>query len=848
MGRTITQQFSLYNTVGLVDKEKKVYYVPHKDLLYNQRDPLGIMSRVCDCYYKLFNTVSPFSSLYHNVEISQWSPEDRELVIEGTIDDFRQSRGKGLALNYIIVSRIVKEDDEPILQANRYYYAFFIDSVEQRGSRSVYLSLTPDYFTNFFYFNNQEEVTIDYDPFNPVMKNCFIERQHYDRFTLNEDDELVYTNLRRILGSEESFRYKYQYKNERLFLPVGVNLNLSDYETFCNSLKAINSKASFLTFVSSLTDREIKWLSQLFVSYLNVIFKENILAPMGYKNTDSTLKLYYRAGYNTYKGVAVPYSHIVVPFVSIPKGFENIQKNWIKLSYFFYKIGAYENPIYSKIYDVVGDDNYSPSHVLQYLTNIGASIHILTSFVSKYSPINNNVIGVRNETDNIRIDYATDPTQSKSLPMGSVSVATQTITLDHTSMALLPFTYPEGSGNFVKYVLDDSLGYYSDDPNNTQAISYLFSYDTDSGLFAFNTSACWFSEKSQPLSDPRPADLRNLVFVLGESEVQEMNLILRDRVINLDEYIDPLLESDPYSFYSVSVNEVEQIISKMKLIESYDEDTVSFNMKYKPILSYNDSYKIGLVPSYYIGEKWERYYSEAIITISSSEVPVRDDSWLNYYITNKAQMKNQFAVQYNNFESGLTQGVLNMVTDTAVGGLKGESMGGNGQVGALTGTIKGFTNIMNTVISNKYQVANIELTQKAKMSDMGAKPDTVKFAGSDILYDMIQNERGFYLNYYRIDEVSYNSACKYLERFGYLVNIYDTINAYDRIGLNYVKVNSFDFVEDNFVLSTEQMNAISEIFANGVTLLHDKNFLHNLGEIVSNVNYHNYEYALRNNI
>ena len=38
----------------------------------------------------------------------------------------------------------------------------------------------------------------------------------------------------------------------------------------------------------------------------------------------------------------------------------------------------------------------------------------------------------------------------------------------------------------------------------------------------------------------------------------------------------------------------------------------------------------------------------------------------------------------------------------------------------------------------------------------------------------------------------------------------------------------------------EEMNAVSQIFAEGVTLLHDKDYLHNLGE----TGYHNIETKL----
>ena len=199
MGEIVRQTINLYNTVGLVDKDKNIYFVPHQSDIYAK--VTARRTKVCDCYHELFNTVSPFSSKYQNIDIDQWNPEDRSLVIDGLIDYFRQSRGQGLALNYMIVTRAIYEVNggRETLVSN-YYQAFFIDSVEQAGSRSVRLSVSPDYFTNFFYLNNNDTLTSTYDPFNPVMKNCFIERQHYNRYAYDEDDSRLYfDNLEKIL-------------------------------------------------------------------------------------------------------------------------------------------------------------------------------------------------------------------------------------------------------------------------------------------------------------------------------------------------------------------------------------------------------------------------------------------------------------------------------------------------------------------------------------------------------------------------------------------------------------------------------------------------------------------------
>lgn len=855
MGEIVRQTINLYNTVGLVDKDKNIYFVPHQSDIYAK--VTARRTKVCDCYHELFNTVSPFSSKYQNIDIDQWNPEDRSLVIDGLIDYFRQSRGQGLALNYMIVTRAIYEVNggRETLVSN-YYQAFFIDSVEQAGSRSVRLSVSPDYFTNFFYLNNNDTLTSTYDPFNPVMKNCFIERQHYNRYAYDEDDSRLYfDNLEKILSNEESYSYKYQYKEKRLPLLLGQSTSISSYETFINQIKAITTKAEFKTFVSGLNSSNKKRLAQLFLSYVNIIFKEtNVLAPLFYANKvgDNITLKGYRAGFNTYKGVSVPFTHIAIPIVIIPEGFDNIKKDW-----FMYSIWAKQYSYSTNVSLVVRhqtDELFSSDWLMNYLTQIGATQYILTSFISKYSTLNNNIFDVivNSTFDAIEFEYSFGIDMHNAQPIAgsgqtlrdNLTLSNRAISLDNNTIGLLPFrkfTSTEGDALKVEGVFEDGYWFEVGSPTT---VTYNFKFENGHTSVYLNDiryrTIREYSDPNAPIYTPN--NYHFVVMVLGQSELSDIRFEIPEGLPSISDiknkYYEPLIEAEPYCFYSISINETEQIISKFKMMPDYDS-MYTFECLLSPFISYNESYKVGLVPSYYINGKRNRYYSDALVSVVSSELPVLVDSWITYYINNKAQMKNQFAVQKNNFESGLAQGVVSGVANTGASAIKGAMESGKEGLiaGLVTGGLKTGADVVNNIISNEYQVANIELTQKAKMSDMGAKPDTVKFAGSDALYDINQNERGFYINYYRIDNVSYESICKYLERFGYLVKIFDRINVFDRIGLNYVKITSFDYVEDNFVLSQEQMDAVSEIFANGVTLLHNKDFLHNMGE----TGYHNYE-------
>lgn len=846
MERTTENYISLYNTVGLIERDKNIYFVPHQADIYAKRT--AQRTKVCDCYMELFNTVLSFSSRYHDIKISQWTPEDRSLVIEGTIDDFRQSRGRGLALNYLIVKRTVSDEESGDVTSNHYYFAYFIDSVEQRGNNSVRLSLTPDHFTNLYYLNNEDTLTSTYDPFNPIMKNCFVERQHYDRFE-KVGNRLRYKNQERILSSEETFKYKYQYKDLYLQMPLGSSFQIDRLKEIYTSLKNINDILGFRNYVTSLSQEDAKLLNKIFTIYGNYLFKEDLLYPVNYlsdveidPNTHNN-HVVYKVGRPDYKMLSSPITHCVLPFINIPRGLENISKSWFKMEVVVCSSRESNTGLN------LGSVNRffkEPTDVIEYLESHGASQYILTSFVSKDSPINTDlevqilpaILGDLSVHFVYRIylnenmpDYSNQSNIDKD----------QKVDLKSTGFGILAGAredYPALSIDDLQ-ILD----------NNFTLSGYLFDFSTSSPTLnsnVFFTAKYDDTNKASNLSTQAGSNyfMRNFMFVLGKTELDTALIGIPDGLSDYDiesDYKEPIVESEPYKFYSISIYETEQILFKSRYFRNYQD--YHFNVRLDAFMSFNDSFKVGLIPAYNVDDEYKRYYSESIVIILNTQIPIIEDSWLSYFAVNKAQMKNQYAIQRANYETTYTvrglKGVSNVITGASSGGEKAGSTGAI--VGGANAVVDYLTDFFADKYTNEKQLEIISLTQKAKMSDMGAKPDTVRFAGSDLLYDGLQNDMGFHLNHYRIDEVSYNSICKYLERYGYMVKLFDSLNIFDRVGLNYLKINSFDFVEDNFVLSEEQMNAVSSIFAQGVTLLHDKDFLHNLGDS----GYHNIETALK---
>lgn len=964
MGRTTQNHISLCNTIGVIERDKNIYYVPHQIDIYLKKINAS-HTKVCDCYMDLINEVLPFSSRYSNIQISSWTPEDRKLVINGTVDDFRQSRGGGLALNYLIVKRDITDTIENEEVVSHYYFAYFIDSVEQVGANSVELNVTPDYFTNFFYLNNTDEITPDYDPFNSVMKNAHIDRQHYDRFKpmaqqtsftgklinkwlfvdvsnvtqqrageiqivsptivkvslrkfvdnseyrfidiykggyllfeLNQNDNNVidcyyakggnrtliasyhkqiyyiaievnldqyypsnnininfyinyysasYTNLEKIFSSEETFKYKYQFKDKYLQLPLGTDIAVNELTELEESLKTVTSYNDLKTIVLRLSNPKVKEIIQWFTIFGNYLFKEDILYPVKYKyiSSGTTKNVVYSLGRANYKMLSSPLTHCVLPFINIPNEFPNIDKSWFQS-----EVRVYFNRTNTNARITLGNVNTrfkSPSDVVEYLSSIGGADYILTSFISKESPLFKNV-SITTENDKIRIIYEIylEDNVNSDLTFYDAVAGRNKSNMKSAGFGILAgfnalpnYTILKDNMNINEYVdlSSASLIDFTNMNNPSIPTTLVFTGSSNGNTVRSNLV-------TDPTSNVSDYFMKNFLFVLGNAEISEFNLSIPDELSSYsiaNDFKEPILESEPYTFYSISMYETEQILYKSRYFRNYSSNV--FTIKLKPIISFNESYKVGIIPSYKVNNVWLRYYSESLIMILNTQMPIIQDSWLEYFILNKAQMKNQYATQENNFKSGLAQagvsGASDIVTSALKGGLSKGALGAG--VGAGAGLIKTGASLVNQQISNQYQVANIRLSQQAKMSDMGAKPDTVKFAGSDLLYDALQNDMGVHISKYKIDSVSYNSIALYLERYGYQVNLFDRINIYDRAGLNYVKINSFDFVEDNFVLSEEQMKSVSQIFEEGVTLLHDKDYLHNLGES----GYHNIETSIK---
>ena len=186
--KEITQKVTFYNTAGLIERDKQIYYVPLTNDMVQTDETV-----VSKAYKKLFDTVCPPPNAnYVNTDISRWNPEDRVLRVNGDSDLFRRGSST-TALNYMVLERHVVERDSEGSIANQetFYYAYFIAKVRQAGGNSVELTLEPDLWTNVFYWSNNNTFDTTFNPFENLISNPFVERQHYNRVKVAETYTIV---------------------------------------------------------------------------------------------------------------------------------------------------------------------------------------------------------------------------------------------------------------------------------------------------------------------------------------------------------------------------------------------------------------------------------------------------------------------------------------------------------------------------------------------------------------------------------------------------------------------------------------------------------------------------------
>lgn len=903
--KSISQTCTIINVTPYIDRGSNLYYAPSFDYLDEETQlPVNINEEFANLLISLCQDT--YARQYGNVEISQWSPEDRTLTVKGNIDDFRARGLRSLGydvkvnagLNYVIIKRYIVKTQ----QTEEYieYYGFFIDKAEQAGGNSVKLYLTPDHFSNAFYFLNTTILNVSnyktYDPFNEIMKNCYVERQHYDRFKKLMSIELSYANANNIdyfkEGALISFtddNFTEYYILERLLQLTNnvIVLYVSSGESMIDNTQITTSMQ-----ITAKTDLEVSASAQITGQVTSVIKNVNIC----YSNNPLFLNHPVEGNYRyQYRDSKEPISNDT--WYSNKRVYSNFTKN---------ELDEIENLEWEQLSTATKDK--IARCCIQWLVVETKSFDITCNYKTMLSPEKIVYIDGGNKEADL-----TSPNIKMAFPLFSIPEKFQKfnislsranfydINANQISMTkadyvmrvlaegelanyiydayivrdlLIPadsitFSY-EGTGVIVRVHSSSQLPYPI--PLTTlaqkqgqvvrkgnQAGGLLTSIDylehKDDTINCIRLTNPVLSQSSLELTSyDVEYDSSHICLGLMASgyEKSDYRIKLEDSLLTKTEvknnFRDPVLEQEPYRFYSVStLSDYEMVFNRNRYFKAMD-NVIDIEF----YLSMNGGLKQGIIPCYVMEGVKTKYFNEGLNFVTSTSLPLSSDAYSSFYYQNKSQMKAQYAVNNISATEGFINTTVGALTGLSIahiqagvgtvqGALSGVSsaIGGTGEAGIITGAIGGGVQgagglqIAGTKSAGSYaswltsSIAQQEKTktqQNALLADMGRKPDSLRQAGSDIFYSLKNKENHLYLNHYNIDELSYNSIAKFYERYGYIVNLYDTIKPNNRVGWNYVKLIAFEF-DRNSYLNEEQKASVRSIFSAGVTLLHDKNFL-----------------------
>lgn len=751
---TITQRVNFYACHRVIDKHNNVYFVPRFDSI-NEID-----KSVSEAYLNRL-TFEFDDTDYMNISIGTWSPEDRNLVVKGNIEDFR-NRGDdtSMPLNYFIIKRTSTYSD----YSTETYYAYFIKRVRQVGNGSISIDYEPDHFTNTFYLQNyhrltQEEITNkSYEPFSEIITNPYIAQQHYDRVERVGQVGIRNKNMDIFANIEQQFNFRRQYKDSKKQIGNCHLLNdsqlqiIEDTDDFVDlpdeiKIACYQQSTAFLHVV--LKDKQVIMRKLIGDEPIERVFNYNI------PNTNIQNDLYV----------------LVLPIVSIPRFLEKYESK-IKNASYLRKRGNY----------FVEGKNYTMEQLS------------LKDFYQKDNPFQNYVLSMFITRDS-NLYY--------------------NITFNANGFHIVNCQEHSSDDNAKLVIVSAEEGMFS------EKLFYTETIEDNEIKIAFK-KAVTHPEPFPTTYDDDDTKIPRTAYIEKFGE-RSFNLDLsKNTTINQlkTEYFEHVLHFEPYSFYSISyLGTIETILNRKNY---YHQNESAVNITYS--MSISDSIKYNVIPNYVILGERRLMYNESLQFIVTNHLTIINQAIDDYLIANQSQMRAQYALNEIQQKQNWANAGIDAISSIGSGALRGAMFGGpvGAVIGAGAGAIQAGAGLAKQGVEAGLSKKKIDIEQKAKLSDLGRQPDSINKVGAEIITDLSTGEMAFYLNHYTIDKVSYDSIAKYLERYGYQVNIYDKMNILDRKYWNYIELLSMDI--DN-TISMEAEESIRDIFKSGVTLQHEANGL-----------------------
>lgn len=261
---------------------------------------------------------------------------------------------------------------------------------------------------------------------------------------------------------------------------------------------------------------------------------------------------------------------------------------------------------------------------------------------------------------------------------------------------------------------------------------------------------------------------------------------------------EPKLLINPYRYYNLKYSD-----SELKLMPQLFNGPARIN-GFKSVLPTSTSM---LFPLNY-GESSLGKNNE-LFSVGSNEMPLRTDSWIQYYQNNKASLR-----------SG-------MLTKLAI-------TGATLALGYFTGGV-GLAVAGATALSTAGSI----IGEMEKRQDIKESPDNLRTTGDDIGVKMFLDDLYGEIETYTIQTPYKNKIYGYFYRLGYAVRAYKTPNTKSRYYFNFIKTT--ECVLKTNRVSAGYAEALKDIYNKGITIWHYRD-----GETFSYMDYNleNWEMSL----
>ena len=185
----------------------------------------------------------------------------------------------------------------------------------------------------------------------------------------------------------------------------------------------------------------------------------------------------------------------------------------------------------------------------------------------------------------------------------------------------------------------------------------------------------------------------------------------------------------------------------------------------------------------------------------------------------------------NNMMTGVASGISaiaslgNLFTGNIGGAIGGFA---NGAIGAVQAGINQHfntlsNNLANSQLKEQNALSEFEISSmaNAKVTDLMSTPNSIKTAGNDTLFNLVNSNRKVDIIEYGLDFRYKQRIYDYFVKYGYKVNRWEQINVNSRKYFNFIKTNICNIVGQN--VPHEYLEEIKAIFDRGVTIWHVDN-------------------------